>query len=106
MVRIAWATPTCEFLAFTKMFDVVNRWIDRNGGFPNNLHIILSGWKGDKNENPHNLPVSSPVFPDGQKSCMVTDDAIWCGGDCSACAEYGGGCWAAKKGQTILFEAH
>lgn len=106
MVRIAQVTPTCDSLAFTKMFDIVNEWIDRNGDLPKNLHIIFSGWKGDTNENRHNLPVSSPVFPDGQKSCMVTEDTIWCEGDCSACAEAETGCWGAKKGQTILFEAH
>jgi len=106
MVAIAEETPECQFLAFTKMYDIVNDYLDLHETFPSNLHIILSGWKGDTDVNPHNLPVSSPVWKDGSQSCMVTDDAIWCQGDCSACAESNGGCWAAKKGQTILFEAH
>ena len=45
MVRIAEKTPTCEFLAFTKMFTVVNDWIDNVGPLPANLHIIFSDWR-------------------------------------------------------------
>ena len=32
MVRIANVTPTCEFLCFTKMYDIVNQYIDGHGG--------------------------------------------------------------------------
>lgn len=106
MVGIAMRNPQCEFLVFTKQFDVVNEWVRYCGEFPSNFHLLLSGWRGDTNVNEHNLPVSSPVWKDGSKSCMVTDDAVWCSGDCSACAEVYGGCWSAKKGSTILFEAH
>lgn len=106
MVEIARETPQCEFLVFTKMFWIINSWIDGSNEIPENLHVIFSGWKGDKNVNRHNLPVSSPVFPDGQRSCMVTESATWCPGDCSECAEVNGGCWGAKNGDTILFEAH
>lgn len=106
VVGIATRVPGCQFLMFTKMYDIVNEWIDNVGELPSNLHIILSGWYGDTNVNPHNLPVSSPVWKDGTQSCMVTDDAIWCPGDCSSCATTNGGCWAAKNGETILFEAH
>jgi len=108
IVTIAQETPTCEFLVFTKMYHLVNEFLADYPvhEFPKNLHVILSGWKGDTNQNPHNLPVSSPVWKDGQQSCMVTNDVIWCPGDCSACAETNGGCWGLKKGQTVLFEAH
>ena len=106
MVRIAGEIPTCEFLAFTKNYEVVNRYLDEGKVFPQNLHIILSGWRMDMPVNKHNLPISSPVWPDGSQSCMVTANATWCMGDCSACAEINGGCWGAKKGDTILFEAH
>lgn len=107
IVDIALRVPTCEFLLFTKMYSIVNNYLDDHPeGFPKNLHVILSGWRGDRNVNRHNLPVSSPVWRDGQQSCMVTKDAQWCPGDCTACAECNGGCWSAGKGQTILFEAH
>ena len=76
MVGIAVRNPHCEFLVFTKMYHIVNDFISYVGG------------------------------ADGTRGEHCTDDVIMCEGDCSACAEVGGGCWGAKRGQTILFEAH
>ena len=109
MVGIAVRTPTCQFLAFTKMYDIVNEFISYAGGvdsMPKNLHVIFSDWRGAEFDNPYGLPVSSPLWSDGTRGEHCTDDTIMCHGDCSACAEVGGGCWGAKKGDTILFEAH
>jgi hypothetical protein len=101
MVKCAQENPHCEMLAFTKAYAIPARWIDMNGELPVNLHIILSEWRGAKVYNPHNLPTSTPVWPGDEKK-----DGIWCTGDCSACAEAGGGCWGLKKGERVLFEAH
>ena len=106
MVDVAIKNPHCHFLAFTKMYDIVNKYLDDHGSFPDNLHIILSGWRGDTDVNRHHLPVSSPVWKDGSKSCMVTDKVFMCPGNCTECARADEGCWAAKSGDTILFEAH
>lgn len=106
MVRIAEKTPTCEFLAFTKMYDLVNGWLANVGPLPKNLHIIFSDWRGAEFENPYNLPVSSPLWPDGTKGPHCTDKQFMCPGLCEECAEAWTGCWAAKSGDTILFEAH
>jgi len=106
MVDIARRTQTCDFLVFTKMFGIVNHWIDKNGELPQNLHVIFSDWRGMKMDNPHGLPVSSPKWSDGTTGPNVTDRQFMCPGDCSQCATVGEGCWAAKKGDTILFEAH
>ena len=106
MVSIARDTPTCEFLAFTKQYDIVNAYLRRFGSFPDNFHLIFSDWRGAEFDNPYNLPVSSPLWPDGTKGPHCTDKVHMCGGDCSACASINGGCWSAGKGQTILFEAH
>ena len=106
MVGIAERNPRCEFLAFTKMYDVVNEWLENVGEFPKNLHIIFSDWRGAEFENPYNLPVSSPLWADGTKGPHCTDDVHMCEGDCTACASVNGGCWSAGKGSTILFEAH
>lgn len=107
MVAIAERQKTCQILMFTKMYDIVNGYLDDHPeGFPSNLHIILSGWRGDKDVNRHNLPVSSPVWKDGERSCMVTGRVHWCEGNCTVCAITGQGCWVAGKGDTILFEAH
>ena len=101
MVRVAKENPECHILAFTKAFGIVSRWIDLNGELPENLHIIFSEWRGQKMYNPHDLPTSRPVWK-GE----VVPSGIWCGGNCSECAEKNGGCWSLKKGERILFEAH
>lgn len=106
MVRVAENNPHCQILAFSKEHEIINGYLDEHGCFPSNLHIILSGWRGDVNVNRHNLPVSSPVWKDGSRSCMVTDKAYWCQGNCTNCAKVNEGCWAAGPGDTILFEAH
>lgn len=106
VVDIAKRTPTCEFLIFTKMFGIVNHWLDKGGELPSNLHVIFSDWKGMKMDNPHNLPVSSPVWKDGTMGAHVTEKRFMCPSNCAECAEAGKGCWKAGKGDTILFEAH
>ena len=108
MVGIAIDTPTCEFLVFTKMYDIINGYLnDHQGELPKNLHVIFSDWRGSEFRNPYNLPVSSPLWPDGTRGPHAyTDKTYMCKGDCSACAETHEGCWAAGKGETILFEAH
>ena len=107
MVSIAEETPTCEFLAFTKMYDIVNDYLDDHAeGFPKNLHIIFSDWRGAEFDNRHNLPVSSPLWPDGTKGPHCGKSSFLCPGSCEECAEAWKGCWEAGKGDTILFEAH
>lgn len=106
LVKIAEDNPHCQFLLFSKMDGIINGYLDEHGSFPKNLHVILSGWRGDVNVNRHNLPVSSPVWKDGSKSCMVTDKVHWCQGNCTNCATVNEGCWSAGPGDTILFEAH
>lgn len=106
MVGIAEDTPTCEFLAFTKQYDIVNEYLKLHGKFPKNLHIIFSDWRGAEFENPYNLPVSSPLWADGTKGPHCTDKEFMCPGSCEECAEAWTGCWGAKNGETILFEAH
>ena len=109
MVAIAHRHPLCEFLCFTKMYDIVNRFVEYSGGpdeMPWNLHIIFSDWRGAEFENPYELPVSSPLWPDETRGPHCTDKVHMCEGDCTACAMCNGGCWSAGKGSTILFEAH
>ena len=106
VVGIAVRTPGCQFLLFTKMFDVVNEWLDNVGELPENLHVIFSDWRGQDMDNPHNMPVSSPLWKDGTKGPHCTEKQFMCPGNCSECAIVGCGCWNAKKGETILFEAH
>jgi len=106
MVEIAIRNQHCQFLAFTKCFDIVNRYIDNNGDLPKNLHIIFSDWKGLEMDNHHNLPVSSPLWSDGTKGDNCTEKTYLCNGFCEECAKNNTKCWNAQKGDTILFEAH
>lgn len=106
MVKVAKVNKHCKYLAFTKCFDIVNRWIDENGNLPKNLKIIFSDWKGLQMDNKHNLPVSSPLWKDGTKGDNTTNKTYLCNGFCEECAKVNKGCWDAKKGDTILFEAH
>jgi len=101
MVKVAKENPHCEFLAFSKMWGVVQRWIDINGELPSNLHMIMSEWRGTKVYNPHNLPTSLPVWKGD-----LAPEGFWCPSNCAECAESNCGCWALKKGERVLFEAH
>ena len=111
VVSIAVDTPKCEFLIFTKEFDLVNGWIDAGGVIPSNLHVIFSDWRGIEMNNKYNLPVSSPVWFDKAgneigRGPHCTAAAVWCPGSCENCAAVCGGCWGLKKGETVLFHAH
>lgn len=112
MVEMAKKCPWCTFLAFTKDFKDVNRYIAINGSLPENLKIIFSDWRGLEMPNPYNFPISSPVWFDKETGKEVergphcTNIVKWCGGDCSECAINGAGCWTLKPGETVLFKAH
>lgn len=110
MVDIAYSNPHCEFLAFTKMFDVVNGYMsDTDEDLPNNLHIIFSAWPGLELENPYNLPISFPVFAEGDEVEFMSTMPSWywhCGNDCTECALCGQGCWTLKRGEAVGFPLH
>lgn len=104
MVRIATLNLHCEFLVFTKSFDIVNEWLDKGTLLPSNLHVIFSNWVGQKENNPHNLPTSNPLFADG--STTAHDGAVWCSGNCTECARGNSGCWTMKNGDEVVFPLH
>lgn len=104
VIRVAVNNPGCSFLIFTKMYDLVNRFVEAGGVIPSNLQIIFSDWPGAKMNNPYKFPTSSPVFADGTTAAPA--DAIECPGDCSSCAVMGAGCWTLKAGQGVKFNAH
>lgn len=105
MVEIAYENPHCEILCFTKRYEIVNDFLDKNEwDFPDNLHIILSAWKDLEMINPHCLPEAHVRYRDGFTTAKET--ATECTGNCSECAITDGGCWSLKKGEQVVFNEH
>lgn len=95
----------CQTLVFTKRYELVNAFIATNGGLPDNLHIMFSGWGKAWNEkipNPYKLPMVDVIFSESEASGF---NAI-CGGNCSECRCKGTGCWELKKGEKLGIYKH
>ena len=104
MVDLANKFPKTNFLCFTKQCEFVNEYIDKNGGFPKNLVVILSNWKDWLAENPHNLPTSYVRFKN--EFHYIPDDAHKCPKYCGDCVMTGGSCWHLKNGESVCFDKH
>lgn len=104
MVLIAERNGHCEILCFTKKYDLVNQYLSENGAFPQNLHILLSAWRGLEMENPFSLPEAHVLYRDG--TTTARPDAVPCGGNCTECALTDCGCWTLSKGQQVVFHEH
>lgn len=96
--------PNTDILFFTKNYDDINRYLD-DVSFPENVHPIMSAWKGMKMDNRHNLPCSHLLYENGDTTAPEYG-AVYCGGNCSECAFKGEGCWNLKKGEHVIFRAH
>lgn len=102
MVKTAQELPNTNFLAFTKQYNIVNDYLSDGGVIPPNLKIIFSNWGDWKCENPYNLPQCEIVLKGGEPA----PDWKICGGNCTACACAGIGCWELKNGETIAIYEH
>lgn len=103
MVEVANTCKNTRFLAFTKKYNIVNNYIEKNGDLPSNLQIIFSGWgNGLKPVNPYKLPESDVIFKGEQEP----KNAKICGGNCVDCICKGIACWELKKGEKIYFYEH
>jgi hypothetical protein len=99
MCRIAAANPQTHFLAFSKAFDIVNRFEDCEA-IPSNLVIVFSAWPGMTFLNPHGHRVA--WMQDGTDT-RVPEDAIWCPGNCESC----GMCYELERlGHDVVFHKH
>lgn len=104
LVKVVKKNSHCQVLAFTKQWDIVNKYIKYNKVLPDNLHIVFSGWVGLTIRNPYNLPEAHVIFKDGTTSAR--DGAKYCSGNCFECAINCGGCWSLNKGEQVLFREH
>ena len=112
MIETVRNNPGTQVLVFTKRYEIVNAWIQENGDLPENLHLLFSAWEEMEPENPYNLPETN-IIPKNESTAPwdLPDNKhgnTWklCGGNCFNCACNNGGCWNAKKEETIAFKIH
>jgi len=98
MVDIARRHPDFIFWTYTKVYNVVNTWIDENGSLPENLHVMFSEWDGMPLVNPHNMPIFSCKLKTGNKnrSAESFETMYKCPGNCDICKACGRGCLAGE----------
>ena len=102
MVKLAHELPHTNFLAFTKQYNIVNEYLNAGGAIPSNLKILFSNWGAWKCENPYGLPECEIIL----KGNKPADGWKICGGNCTACACAGIGCWELKSGEIIAIYEH
>lgn len=103
MVELARKFKRINFMAFTKKYDIVNRWIENNGNLPRNLTIVFSVWGiYGIGVNKYNLPCSY-VRMNGNSDQHIPNNATECTGSCEVC---GFKCWKLHKRQSVVFNKH
>lgn len=83
------------FWTYTKMYKVVNNYMDANGGrdaIANNLSIMFSEWKGLPCPNPYGMPMFITVL-EGDKEPKAM---FKCVGNCDYCKANHRGCIAKE----------
>ena len=108
MIKVARENPKCEFLAFTKAYQIVNTAIATGSVIPGNLHIIFSAAPGVDMPNPYRLPECHINFEDPAKNtyCGGAEYVHHCGGNCTECAINGCGCFFLKNGDVTIIDQH
>ena len=105
MVELCKKTPDVKHMAFTKKYEIVNEYIDKNGKLPDNLNVIFSAWhRLWEVPNPHGLAIAYVDFNDKTLNPDIPKNAFVCPGresTCSAC----GACWN-KKLKAVVFKQH
>lgn len=103
MMQMTLNPKKVEYLAFTKMFDVCNEYLDYGNVIPENMHILFSGWLGLKMDNRHEFPEAHPIFESGTSA---PEGTRLCTGNCTECLKEDRLCWSIGKGQAVGFLAH
>jgi hypothetical protein len=99
MCQIAAANPGTHFLAFTKAFEIVNRYEDHEA-IPANLVIVFSAWPGMSFLNPRRHRVA---WVRSRAENRIPKNAIECPGNCSSCHK----CFEHDRlGRDVVFNKH
>ena len=108
MIELSMRNEHCQVLCFTKKYDIVNAKLgkmeENTEVWPDNLHIIYSGWRGLEMVNPYHMPEAHVRYKDG--TTTAKGFAAECGGNCTECAKVTGGCWSLERGQQVIFNEH
>ena len=99
MVENARKHPDFTIWTYTKMYGIVNEWIDKNGALPGNFHVMFSEWRGMPMDNPHGMPEFRVVFKDDP----VKPVGHYCPGNCDICKNLHRGC---VVGETTYCNEH
>lgn len=101
IVDICNKLPNVQFMAYTKKYEMFNKYVEEIGMLPDNLKIIFSQWDGFEMDNRHNFPVAQVRLKAGNVD-PIQQDAFECSGNCSQCYK----CWMMEEGQTVVFNQH
>ena len=108
MIRVALENPKCEFLAFTKAYEIVNAAIDNGAVIPSNLHLLFSAAPGNDMPNPHRIPECHINFADPSLNTYGggAEYEHHCKGNCTECIGTGCGCFFLKTGDAVIINQH
>ena len=108
MIRVANENPKCEFLAFTKAYQIVNAAIAAGAVIPYNLHLLFSAAHGVDMPNPYNITECHINFADPALNtyCGGAEYVYRCTGNCTECAINGCGCFFLKPGDVTIIDQH
>jgi hypothetical protein len=108
MIRVAIENPKCEFLAFTKAYQIVNAAIAAGAVIPANLHLLFSAAPGMDMPNPYKIPECHINFADPALNtyCGGAEYEYHCTGNCTECAVNGCGCFFLKPGDVTIIDQH
>lgn len=104
MCKVARKNKNTQYLAFTKQFPIVNKYVADGHRIPKNLHIVYSCWKNWIPDNPYNFPTTWVYFPNDKDDTnkLIPKKAKPCDGKCDMCQK----CWNLKKGESVVFKKH
>lgn len=108
MVDVALENENCEFLAFTKAYEIVDSAVSDGLEIPCNLHVLFSAAPEVTMENPYHFPECHIVFADESKDTYHggANYEFHCGGNCTECAINGCGCFFLHNGDVVLINQH
>jgi hypothetical protein len=108
MIQVADENPKCEFLAFTKAYQIVNAAIAAGAVIPSNLHLLFSAAPGVDMPNPYRIPECHINFADPAQNtyCGGAEYEHYCNGNCTECAINGCGCFFLKPGDVTIINQH